>query len=285
MIIELKPQQINNLVMDSGVDLIIGFFDGLHHGHMKLFAESKKFSILTFKNIPRKTASLYPFEKRIEMLEQLPGLVDIYVFDIKEYNIDAQNFIDLYLKKLAPERIVIGQNFSFGSDQQPSSFLKQSYPNTLIIEAPLNSVSTSLIKTGIATNNWDYVNQKLVNPYTRCGLVVHGDQVASNLGFATANIHCDPNLIRLVDGVYITSAIVNNKTYKAITYIGVPKTIVSRDYSFIETHIIDFHQNIYNQNLTIIFHDYIAPNKKFNSIDELINTITSYVQIAKNAKY
>ncbi|MCV3734531.1 riboflavin biosynthesis protein RibF [Ureaplasma miroungigenitalium] len=281
MIIELNNKNITNLQIPEQVDLVIGFFDGLHIGHKYLFSQSKKFSILTFKNIPRKKENLYPYYERLAILSNLENLVNIYVYDIQANNLPAQDFIDQYIKQLNPHKIIVGRDFLFGSDQKDSHFLKKHCPNTIVSEVYVKDISTSLIKKAIKNNQWTLANNVLLTPYYRCGTVVHGSQIGKSIGFATANIVYDAHLVHLIDGVYLTSTIVNNQTYKSITYIGIPKTIESRETKFIETHILDFHADIYNHNIKVIFHDYLAPNIKFKNLDALITAIKGYIKQRK----
>ncbi|MCV3754122.1 riboflavin biosynthesis protein RibF [Ureaplasma zalophigenitalium] len=277
MIIELNQKNIHNLQMDRQVDLVIGFFDGLHIGHKYLFSQCKKFSILTFNSIPRKKENLYPFYERLAILNSLENLVDIYVYDIQANNLSAQAFIDQYIKQLNPQKIIVGRDFLFGNDQKDAHFLKKQCANAIVSEVHVKDISTTLIKKAIKNNQWTLVNNVLLSPYYRCGTVVYGSQIGKTLGFATANMIYDEQLIHLVDGVYLTSAIINARSYKSITYIGVPKTIERRTTKFIETHLLDFNDNIYNQNIKVVFHDYLAPNIKFSNVNELISAINEYI--------
>ncbi|GHU26297.1 hypothetical protein FACS1894152_0590 [Bacilli bacterium] len=90
-LIKLKP---NTMVKPTKRPLVIGFFDGLHHGHARLFADLKtnQFDILTFVNIPSKATSfIYPNNLRIaDLAELLPN--QLFILDLKYFNMSAVEF-------------------------------------------------------------------------------------------------------------------------------------------------------------------------------------------------
>nr|WP_260807172.1 riboflavin biosynthesis protein RibF [Ureaplasma parvum] len=277
MIIEITSTNIYKIKQQFVInELIIGFFDGIHLGHMNLLSDPNNQTILTFKNIPRKIKKLYDFNERIQQLEDL-GFKRIFIYDIDQNNLSGEEFIDQILKPLTPKKIIVGANFAYGNNFCNASSLKQYF--NVEIKIITNDVSTTKIKELIINKQVEIANKLLIKPYYRVGNVVRGDQIARNIGFNTANILCDNNLIDIAEGVYKAQVIFNNKKYDSVVYLGIPKTINTRSFSMIEAHILDFNQNIYDERIKIVFLKYLAPNLKFNNIDELITAIKNYIKL------
>ena len=100
---------INSKTIDFDLkidNLVMGFFDGLHIGHWKLFTSIKneKFSVLTFDFIKPNTKLLFPFADKIIQLEKLKNLEDLIVLDLNKINFTADEFIHLVLKKMISKK-------------------------------------------------------------------------------------------------------------------------------------------------------------------------------------
>ncbi|WP_253255941.1 riboflavin biosynthesis protein RibF [Ureaplasma urealyticum] len=282
MIIEITSTNIQQIRDQYFInELVIGFFDGIHLGHMSLLSNPENRSILTFKRIPRKTKNLFEFDERIQQLEDL-GFKNIFVYDIFENNLIGTEFIEQILAPLSPNKIIVGANFTYGNDRCNAYSLKK-YFNVEIKEITYN-ISTSRIKELIINKQIELANELLIKPYYRVGNVVYGNQIARSLGFNTANILCDNSLIDIAEGVYQAEVVFDNQKYDSVVYLGIPKTIHSRSYSMIEAHILNFSQDIYCKEIKIIFLKYLAPNLKFNSVNELTNAIKKYIKLILNKK-
>ncbi len=107
MIIEITSTNIYKIKQQFVInELIIGFFDGIHLGHMNLLSDPNNQTILTFKNIPRKIKKLYDFNERIQQLEDL-GFKRIFIYDIDQNNLSGEEFIDQILKPLTPKKLLL----------------------------------------------------------------------------------------------------------------------------------------------------------------------------------
>lgn len=286
MIIELNNKTISDIIKNDNAKkhLVIGFFDGIHKGHLELFDNAKDKYLLTFKKIPRKEFQIYSLKERLEQLKKY-GFKGIYVYDIYSSNLEAQEFINNFLKPLNVSKITVGINFTFGKDHQKATFLKEYFDDVNIVDLKLNYSSTK-IRNLLLKNDFKTANEILVEDYYYPGIVVNGDQTARMLGFPTANIEVIDGLVPLKEGVYVSDVLIenSNKLHRAITYIGVPKTIVNRNKSMIESHIIDFNKDLYNKQIKVYLRKYIAPNKRFINKNALVYAINKYVMIAKEYK-
>lgn len=267
-IINLTSKTIREV--NKGVDLVIGFFDGIHKGHAKLFKQSDRFNLLTFDHIPKKQRLLYPKVDEIEQLSALSGLEQLLVYELLNNNLSAQEFIDNYIKLIQPKRIIVGSDFKFGSDQVDYSlFTKNGYE---VVVVQKDHCSTSEIKKLIINCDLDQANKLLVTPFYLKGTVIKNAQRGRTIGFATANIILDNQLIELTEGSYVCKVIVDNKTYQGICFIGKPKTFDEKQRQC-EAHIFDFDQDIYGKKIKVELYQFIRPTVKFNSINELKEAI------------
>ncbi|KEZ23773.1 riboflavin biosynthesis protein RibF [Ureaplasma diversum] len=285
-IFELNKTNLKSIKQLNLKKLVIGFFDGLHLGHLKLFnlnnhsETTNDYSVLTFYSIPRKTNYLFSFNERIKQLEKI-GIKNILVFDLEANNMNGFDFINQYLNELNIESIIVGENFSFGKDQLSATSLKQQAKANVEIVQIDQKYASSKIKAAILENDFKTANELLGFAYYRTNQVVLTSQVGRLIGFPTANIELEPNLINLNSGSYVSSVVVDQKTYLGVSYIGIPKTIKSRVYSMIEVHILDFNQDIYYQPIQINFHQFLAVNQRFSCQESLIEHIKNCIEQTK----
>ncbi|NMD37308.1 MAG: hypothetical protein GYA87_01345 [Christensenellaceae bacterium] len=114
------------------------------------------------------------------------------------------------------------------------------------------------------------------------GVVLQGKKIGRKLGFPTANIPYQ-NRKNLTDGVYIASIVIEDnqkKEYPATVNIGVHPTFPEGKPS-IEAYILDKNIDLYNKNITILFHSKIRDEFKFNNKEELIKRINKDVGLTK----
>ena len=107
--------------------------------------------------------------------------------------------------------------------------------------------------------------------YSISGLVVKGRQLGRTINFPTANLELDGKyLLPETNGVYITKIKVNNNIYKSVTNIGYNPTVSDeKNKKFIETHILDFNEDIYGEKIEIYFYEFLRKEQKFESFDHL----------------
>ena len=115
-------------------------------------------------------------------------------------------------------------------------------------------------------------NELLDRNYSMRGKVISGKGRGKKLGFATANLKCDANYVSPKNGVYKTLVNYKGKKYNSITNIGVNPTFSDVKFS-IETHIIDFNQDIYGEEIEIEFLSFIRSERKFSTIKDLIEQV------------
>ncbi|MCF0218107.1 MAG: bifunctional riboflavin kinase/FMN adenylyltransferase [Malacoplasma sp.] len=259
-------------------NLILGHFNLIHYGHYLLFQKLSNFSFLIFKNNPNKLKAPYSLEERINNLSfYKPDY--IFIYDIFKYNIAPLEFINQVLLKLNPKMITVGSDFLFGTNKSGGINLLKKYFNLNVIEREKEYSTTNIVSL-LEDGDFEGANKKLTFNFYYCGHVIKGKGLASNLKTPTANIEDYKNL-KVKNGSYISCVQIGNKLYKAISFIGIPKSF-ELNKSFVETHIFDFNQNIYCEKIKVYPLKFIRENQKFSDFKQLSNAIENDCKIARN---
>lgn len=293
---------------NTPITLTIGSFDAIHLGHQKLISETviqaqKNNTIpalLTFNNHPRKIlnseksgASIFSYEHRLELISKL-GIQKIFVihFNEKFSNLSPFDFIQkILIDSLCSKAIITGEDFCFGKNRQGNiNYLKEILaPKKIsisIVSPVLNGnlpVSTTRIRNLLLEKNINEVNQLLGRDYSLKGIVQQGFGRGHNLGFPTANITPETDIMP-TEGVYITKTIYKGTLKPSITNVGNNPTFSNNQNPIallVETHIMNESLPLYGELLEVIFLKFIRPEKKFKNIEELKCQISEDVKIAK----
>ena len=283
----------------SKTAVALGFFDGVHIGHMSLInkikeleTEGLKSCVYTFDKHPSEifgkgVAFICSFEDKIRLLEKT-GVNSVYVQETDAHflSLSPEEFVkNVLIEKLNAMHVVAGENFTFGKNKSGSADVLKKLCAENGIKCTImpcktigkTIVSSSEIRKMIADGNIRSANEFLGRKYGYCGIVKPGTQIGIKLGFPTANITPDERNVMPPNGVYASLAEVDGKTYKAITNIGIAPTF-DKTKKLIETNILDFDSDIYNKEICIFLTDMIRPEKKFASADELAKQIEKDIE-------
>jgi riboflavin kinase/FMN adenylyltransferase len=114
----------------------------------------------------------------------------------------------------------------------------------------------------------------LGDDYSFEGTVVTGDRRGSTIGFPTANVKVsDEHKLIPKNGVYFVKVILEDGEYSGMMNIGKRPTVSTGNEIFIEVNIFNFNKNIYGKKIKVVLKDYIRDEKKFNSLEELVNQL------------
>lgn len=285
--------------------LTIGNFDGLHLGHMQIINQVKKIAneknicsaILTFEPHPTKFFQTKNIENfRLTSLAQKLRIFDeaqidyviILPFNHKLAEIEAEHFVDkILIKKLNATNLVIGYDFTFGKNRQGNFKMLESYKFNLSEISPVRvndkTCSSTLIRALLQDGNVAEANKILGKNFCVEGLVISGKKLARQMNFPTANLKYKKHLIKPKFGVYKTETFIPalNKKFKSVTNFGYKPTFNNQSFEPIfETHIFDFNEDLYDQKISVEFHDFIREEKKFASLLELQKQIEQDVRNA-----
>ena len=267
----------------------LGFFDGIHKAHQKIIgsaveAAEKGFisAVITLDKSPKeyfgKTSeeSLTPTNKKNELLKNL-GVDEVYYLEFNEklQNLSAEEFINNILKKLNVDKVFCGFDYRFGfKGLGTPDLIRDSGIEVIVLEKEKidqEKISTTVLKEFVRKGEFSKYNEYTGRFYSISGLVVKGRQLGRTINFPTANLELDGKyLLPETNGVYITKIKVNNKIYKSVTNIGYNPTVSDeKNKKFIETHILDFNEDIYGEKIEIYFYEFLRKEQKFESFDHL----------------
>ena len=273
----------------------IGFFDGVHLGHRHLINQVKMAaslngwcsSIITFPVHPRQVIQsdyqpslLSSPEEKIELLAST-GIDNCILlpFTRELSMLTAWEFMQLLYDKYKVRMLVIGYDHRFGHNRAETFEDYCRYGRDLgihIMQATAytqeqDKVSSSAIRRALLSGDVITAKNYLGYNYFLEGTIVGGYQVGRKIGFPTANLRVDfPNKLIPSIGVYAVYVSVNGQQYKGMLNIGHRPTINNGTDLSIEVHILDFQGDIYNQKMRLEFIEYLRPEIKFDSVDELI---------------
>lgn len=290
-IIHLKKNQ--TYMLDNSV-IAIGYFDGLHLGHMQLIDEVKAISqktglkkgIMTFDKHPKVVFGqndfqyLMSLEEKIRMIEQMSfDYFFIIDFDEEVAQYQPETFISKYIVQNHIQYIVCGFDFHFGNQGKGNGHTleqlsKNNYQVKIIkkYEIDHKKVSSSIIRNYIHAGEIEKANQLLNRPYRITGKVIHGKKNGHKIGFPTANVEVGQYVV-LKRGVYAVYINVKGKRLKGMANIGINPTFGLLNKISLEVHIFDFDEDIYGENVDVDFICYIRKETHFHTIDELITQL------------
>ena len=108
----------------------------------------------------------------------------------------------------------------------------------------------------------------LGHPYVLTGTVVHGHQLGRTLGIPTANLVLPEGLAVPRFGVYACKVRLGDRTYAAVTNIGTRPTVGGHHIT-VEPWILDYLGDLYEKTITLEFYEFLRPERKFDSLEEL----------------
>lgn len=298
--------EIINYQGGQPVVLSIGNFDGLHLGHQYLLQKNidlatqlgAKSAVLSF--YPHPLQILKPDEVRYPLsgpAEQEMGLENIGLdewirepFTQKMKEESPHTFIERLMHSIPLAAIVVGPDFRFGKnregDVQELSSMARSLGFQVVLPEPYlyqgKRVSSSLIRQSLQKGEVEQANAFLGRPFSIHGKVISGFRRGRGLGFPTANIKSFPahNLRR---GVYSTLAYIHGDRWKAATNIGLHPTFEEANELQVETHLLDFSENIYGEDIKIEFIQFLRPEMKFKDVEALKNQISKDIQFVRES--
>ena len=287
---------------ETPIAVALGYFDGLHLGHQKIIEctdiPNHKRGILTFTNQPagfithsRKPSRLLSLDDKVEMMEKM-GTEYLFLYDFTEEikNMHKDEFIDIFLVQHHVKYTVAGFNFRFGKDKEgDTAYLQKACDKkgiqTLIIPPVRYQgkvISSSLIRKKLYEGDVSVAAEMLGRSFYIKGEVQHGKHLGRTLGMPTANIHVADDIIVPKWGVYQTKVVIREQVYNGVTNVGNNPTIIG-DQLQIETHILDFDDDIYGQEITIEFVQHIRDEIAFSDILALKNQVRQDIEFVRSS--
>src|SRR5690625_820538 len=285
----------------------IGFFDGIHKGHQEVIqtainlAEEKgmESAVITFH--PHPSTVLRPNSndvKYITPLKQKQSILQkmevdrLYVitFNTELAALTPQNFVNHFIQGLHIKHLVAGFDFTFGHKgagnmNNIKEMTNNRFTFTTINKVETNNekISSTKIRQLFSEGNIAEINHLLGRKHTTEGKVVSGDRRGRELGYPTANLDVSSDTLLPKQGIYAVKVYYKNFNYLGLASLGFNPTFTPSSKELkLEVHLLDFGQEIYGEELTIEWHEFLRDEKKFSSVKELIKAMKSDEEVVRD---
>ena len=277
----------DGLSLPGGTTAVIGKFDGFHRGHQALLREALEMddpvAVVRVTPDANEGKNLLVPERASAYLEKIGVSYDVQLPLTEETRTsEPERFVkDFLVGKLRVRTLVTGSDFRFGKDRagtvETLKDLSEKYGFRLIVLPKLRyegeEISSSRIREALRSGDMETAAVCLGAPYMISGTVLRGRGVGKELGFPTANLDVPETLFLPRYGVYRTRVRFHGEDFDAITNIGVEPTFTDEKEVFLESHILNFHREIYDEKITVSFIRFLREERRFSSREELIRQI------------
>lgn len=277
----------------------LGNFDGLHRGHLKIIERVKRVAterggtpmVMTFDPHPPRIVRpdkappmLMTMPQRLEALGKagMQGVAVVrFTHELSRW--DPETFVRTVLVEwLRTAEVWVGANFLFGKDRTGNfsllRVLGQRYGFRAEKIDPVRYkdfvVSSTRIRRLVHEARMDEAGALLGHPYFLDGVVVEGRRMGRQLGFPTANLTTDNELVP-PNGVYATTATIDGIVHASITNIGTRPTFGEQGTVTIETHLLAFDREIYGATVRLAFVQRLRDERAFADVDQLAAQIAA----------
>ena len=285
---------------DTPIVLTIGNFDGVHCGHDHILRQMRiragfdfQTCVVTFNNHPSQilkptqpTPHICTLPHKIKLLKE--AHVDhllLLTFDFEFSLQTAEEFIKKIRAFIPFSHLILGHDATLGKDRQGDKSKIMQLSEQLGFEVHYEEeycqqgqpISSTLVRKALQEGKLDQVKQLLGRPYSIYSLISRGQNQGKQIGFPTANI----NLLHLClppYGVYKVTLKHNERLIPGIANLGLAPTIKNSSTPILETHLFSFSEDLYGQEVEVIFHEFIRPEKKFANVDELKKQIQKDIE-------
>jgi riboflavin kinase/FMN adenylyltransferase len=273
--------------------LALGNFDGLHRGHRKILDRLRR--VATERHATPVVMTFDPHPPRVVRPDKAPPLLMTKAQKLEALaraGVEGAAIVRFTpeLSRWSPEMFVrtvlvewlrvsevwVGANFLFGHDRAGNFSLLRALGGRYGFKAekidPIRYkdfvVSSTRIRRLISEARVDEASALLGHPYFVDGMVVKGDARGRTIGFPTANV-CSENELLPPNGVYATNAIIDGVVRPSITNVGTRPTVDASGKTTVETHIFDFDRDLYGTRMRVAFVQRLRDERAFGSVDLL----------------
>ena len=266
----------------------IGTFDGVHRGHVRVLeaalSAGLRPAVVTFDPHPRAVVGggvelLTTLQRRLELLAGL-GFEDVLVcrFDEGLAALTADEFAESILRAIGAEVVAAGDGFRFGRGRSGDLDLLERLGFDVRRVPLVENVSSSHIRSLLATGDVGRAAQLLGRPPEVEGTVVHGDHRGAGLGFPTANLDVPPDLLVPALGIYAGWAV----GHPAAVSIGTNPHFGGGERR-VETFLLDYDGDLYGTRLVVELWERLRDEAAFGSEAELVEAIADDVRRTREA--
>jgi len=273
--------------------LALGNFDGLHRGHLKIIERVRRGALerggtpmaMTFDPHPSRIVRpdkapplLMTKEQRLDALARA-GMhaVAVVRFTPELSRWDPETFVRVALVEwLRVAEVWVGANFLFGHERSGTFTVLRTLGQRYGFRAdkidPVRYkefvVSSTRIRRLVTEGKVDEAAALLGHQFYIDGVVVDGKHRGRELGFPTANLQTDNELLP-PNGVYATTVTVDEVVHPSVTNVGVRPTFGDSTATTVEAHLLDFNADLYGRRLRLGFVQRLRDERKFADVDAL----------------
>jgi len=296
-------RSLGSITPETPFAATIGAFDGVHLGHQSLFEQLRRQAAerqvqtlaITFDPDPAEVVSPNPppyltsLQQRIELIDEI-GVDELCIvhFDETVRTMTAEDFLDHVRAHADVVELLVGHDFAMGHDRQGTRAVLEAYAQLhsfacaiadafLIDDEP---VSASRVRTLMSSGDLPSAARLLGRFPAISGIVVEGDKRGRQIGFPTANLGLDQRWAVPADGVYVANTYLDSRRWHSVVNVGMRPTFNSPQRT-IESHILDFSDEIYGQPITVEFLHRLRGEQKFSGIEAIREQIGKDAQAAR----
>ena len=289
----------------AGASLCLGNFDGVHLGHQALFATAKihaarrgtRAAALTFSPHPAKVLApelaprqLSPLPQKLALMEKV-GLDAVVVqpFDRAYAALGPADFERSLLDQLKIGELVVGFDYTYGKaragtvDTLRAACAARGAAFSVVPKVTVDGLpaSSTKVRELLLDGKVEAASMLLDRHYALEGEVVHGAGRGRGIGFPTANLETDFELLP-GSGVYAVLARINDAVWPSAANIGRKPTVAGADAPVtVELHLIGFDGDLYGQRLEAVFLQRLRSEQRFSGLPELKAQIARDVDRAR----
>lgn len=204
----------------------------------------------------------------------------------------AEDFVrNVLVERLAVQEVYIGKNFRFGADRggdvdllvRMGSDLGFKAASSPIVEYLGGVVSSTRVREVVSRGDVEEAAGLLDRAVFIDGRVLEGKRLGRTLGFPTLNVEVE-NEFTPDHGVYVTAVHIPsfNRTFSAVTNIGVRPTIYQNSLATVESHLLDFTADVYQERVRLFFMQRLREERTFDSTTQLMTQIRKDVEAARD---
>ena len=269
----------------------LGSFDGLHLGHRQvigntLSAPGLRPAVITFQQNPSVSLQKKPVpllttnEQKLALLKEM-GVEVVYLLPFDRIrDMEPEDFVEALYRICRVRALSCGFNFRFGKNGRGDAGLLKELCRekgiSLSVTPPVSvageTVSSTRIRACLEQGDVQQAGQLLGRPFGYDFEVTHGRQLGRTWGTPTINQPFPAGYVLPRFGVYASLVEVEGQKYYGVTNIGVKPTVGS-DCALSETWIPEFSGDLYGKKVPVELLDFIRPERKFDSLDQLKNEI------------
>ena len=188
--------------------------------------------------------------------------------------------------------LIVGYDHSFGKNKSGNFELLRKLSKELDFEVEQmeainihnKTISSTKVRNALLEGKIKDANEMLGYPYSLTGKVVHGKKLGRTIGFPTANIETETIKLLPQKGAYIVEVWHKDQFYKGMLSIGTNPTVNGEKLT-VEVNILNFNDDIYDQDIKIVFRDFLHEEIKFESLEKLIERLEEDQKITENFEF